>query len=157
MNKVVFLTGASSGIGKTIFEYLKEKNVTVYGASRTLEDSLEKHTFKLDVSDESAVKNVIEKVIALNGRLDVLINVAGFGISGAVEDTPTEAIRREIDTNLFGTIYTIKAALPYMRSQKEGTIINFSSIAGLVGLPYQAFYSTSKFAVEALAKHCAMN
>jgi len=152
MNKVVFLTGASSGIGKTIFEYLKEKDIEVYGASRSLEDSLELHTFKLDVSDELAVKNVIEKVIAINSRLDALINVAGFGISGAVEDTPTEAIKREIDTNLFGTIYTIKAALPHMRNQKEGIIINFSSIAGLVGLPYQAFYSTSKFAVEGFSE-----
>jgi len=113
---------------------------------------LELHTFKLDVSDELAVKNVIEKVIAINSRLDALINVAGFGISGAVEDTPTEAIKREIDTNLFGTIYTIKAALPHMRNQKEGIIINFSSIAGLVGLPYQAFYSTSKFAVEGFSE-----
>lgn len=152
MKKVILVSGASSGIGKEIFHYLKEREFEVYGASRSFGDSLIDHTFKLDITDFDLCSKVVRSIVDTHKRIDALINVAGFGISGAVEDTPIEAIKRQIDVNFFGTVNLTKAVLPYMRKQNSGLIINFSSIAGVVGLPYQAFYSSSKFSIEGFSQ-----
>lgn len=156
MNKVGLITGASSGFGLEIFEYLKAQGINVYGASRTLQDSLENHTFKLDVTDFEKAKEVVRRIVDNEGRIDFLINVAGFGVAGAVEDTPIEAIRKQMEVNFMGIVNLTKAVLPYMRENRKGLIINFSSIAGLIGLPYQAFYSSSKFAIEGFSEALRM-
>jgi len=152
MNNVVLVTGASSGFGYEIFNYLKEKGITVYGVARSLEDKEDLRTFKLDVTHFEKAKEVVKRIVDINGHIDALVNVAGFGVSGAVEDTPIDAIRRQMDVNFLGTVNMVKAVLPYMRERRSGTIINFSSIAGLIGLPYQSFYSSSKFAVEGFSE-----
>jgi len=152
MNKIVLVTGASSGIGKEIFETLRNKGITAIGLARSFSNSVNDGVFHLDVSNKEEVKEVFSKIVETYGRIDALINVAGFGISGAVEDTPNEAIERQMAVNFLGTVYTVKEALPYMRKQGGGIIVNFSSIAGIFGLPFQAFYSSSKFAVEGFSQ-----
>ncbi|MFU2158403.1 MAG: SDR family oxidoreductase [Caldisericum sp.] len=156
MNKIALVTGASSGFGLEIFNYLNSKGIHAYGVSRTLKDSLQNRTFTLDVTDLTKANEVVKRLIEIEGHIDALINVAGFGISGAVEDTPIEAIKRQMDVNFLGTVNLTKAVLPYMRENRFGLIINFSSIAGLIGLPYQAFYSSSKFAIEGFSEALRM-
>lgn len=104
----------------------------------------------LDVTDDLSVVNAIDAVIAAAGRIDVLINNAGVAICGAVEDTGLDEVRQQMETNFFGAVRTIRAVMPHMRVQGEGRIINVSSLAGLIGLPFQAYYSASKYALEAL-------
>jgi len=152
MEKVILITGASSGIGSSICEYLKSKGMVVFCASRTMQNNEEKQTFTLEVTDQENAKKVISHIFNLKKRIDVLINVAGCGIAGSIEDTPVEEIKRQMDVNFIGTVVLTKEVLTYMRKQKSGLIINFSSIAGLFGLPYQAFYSASKFAVKSFSQ-----
>ncbi len=150
MNKVVLITGGSSGIGKSIGEFLVGKGFVVYGTSRN-PDKIENHPFnllKLDVNDTSSIESAILQVISNEGRIDVLVNNAGMGITGAIEDTPTDEMRKAFDTNLFGAVDMMKAVLPQMRKQKEGLIINITSIAGYMGLPFRGIYSASKGALE---------
>ncbi|MEF3245037.1 MAG: SDR family oxidoreductase [Caldisericaceae bacterium] len=156
MDKVVVVVGASSGFGKEIFNYLKDKGFKTIGLARSFSDSEELSTFHLDVSNPEEVKRVLSKIIKNYGSIDVLINVAGFGIAGSVEDTPIEAIKKEMDVNFFGIVYTTKEVLSHMRKKRSGTIINFSSIASIIALPYQAFYSASKFAVEGFSEALAI-
>jgi len=99
MNNVVLVTGASSGFGYEIFNYLKEKGITAYGVARSLEDSEDLRTFKLDVTHFEKAKEVVKRIVDINGHIDALVNVAGFGVSGAVEDTPIDAIIRQMDVN----------------------------------------------------------
>lgn len=152
MSKVIFITGISSGFGKHTATILAEKGHKVYGTSRKeVEHDPRINVIYLDVTDLSAVENSIKTVLEKEGRIDVLINNAGMHTGGAIEVTPYDDIRRQIDTNLFGAIHTIRAVLPSMRKQGTGTIINISSIGGLMGLPFQGFYSASKFAIEGLS------
>lgn len=149
MNKVVLITGASSGIGKTTAEYLSQKGYKVYGTSRS--SRKEKFSFEilqLDVNKQDTITNAISFIVKKEGRLDVLINNAGMGIAGPIEETPTEEMRHAFDTNLFGAIDVMKAVLPQMRKQKSGLIINITSIAGYMGLPFRGIYSASKGAFE---------
>jgi short-subunit dehydrogenase len=150
MNKVVLITGASSGIGKSIGEYLQNKGFVVYGTSRNplnYKDSIIK-LLTLDVSDENSIKNTVSEIIKKEGKLDVLINNAGKGITGPVEETPIKEIKKAFDTNFFGVINVCNGVLPEMRKQKKGLIINISSIAGYMGLPYRGMYSASKSALS---------
>jgi short-subunit dehydrogenase len=150
---VVLVTGASSGIGKRAAEYLTKKGFTVYGASRHIEPSESLPlTIKMDVTSEQSVRKGVSAVFEREGRIDDLINAAGFGIAGAVEDTSIEEAKAQCETNFFGTLQTVKAVLPIMRRQRSGYIVNFSSIGGLVGLPFQSFYSASKFAIEGFSE-----
>ena len=110
----------------------------------------------MDVTNQEMIEKGIETIIDQVGRLDILINNAGLGINGPLEDLPKRNIEQVFETNLFGTIGTIKAALPHMRKQKNGLIINISSIAGLVGLPYRTIYCASKFGVEGLTEALRM-
>ena len=150
MSKVVLVTGASSGIGKSIATYLVEKGYIVYGTSRNPKN-LENFTFKLialDVLNTETINAAVEAIIKNEGNLDVLINNAGMGITGPVEDTPTNEMRAVFNTNFFGAIDVMKSVLPHMRKQKSGTIINVTSIAGYMGLPFRGLYSASKGALE---------
>jgi len=150
---VVLVSGASSGIGRSIAEYLHKNGFTVYGASRHIEpsDTLPL-TVKMDVTSDASVEDAVSLIVKKEGRIDAVINAAGFGIAGAVEDTSIDEAKSQCETNFFGTLRVVKAVLPYMRKQRSGYIINFSSIGGLVGLPFQAFYSASKFAIEGFSE-----
>ncbi len=152
--KVVLVTGASSGIGKAIAGFLHEQKYIVYGTSRNPE-KVTNVPFKmvsLDVLDVLSIKKAVKTIIANEGRLDVLINNAGKGITGAIEDTPTDEMKANFDTNFFGPIEVMKAVLPQMRAQKSGKIINITSIAGYMGLPFRGIYSASKGALELITE-----
>jgi len=156
--KIVFITGASSGIGMAIAEFLQDKNYKVYGTSRTPEKfpNTRVELLALDLTNTNSIKNTITKIIEKEGRIDVLINNAGAGITGSLEEIPMEEIKRNFETNFFGQIETIKAVLPQMRKQKTGKIINITSIAGYFGLPYRSVYSASKGALELLTESLRM-
>ncbi len=157
MSKVVFITGASSGIGKSIANYLHEKNYKVYGTSRNPKNvDVAFNMVALDVTKEETIKTAIEEVVQKEGKIDVLINNAGKGITGPIEDTPTEEMRDNFETNFFGVINVIKEVLPYMREQKQGLIINTTSIAAYMGLPFRGIYSASKGALELITESLSM-
>lgn len=158
MKKVVLITGASSGIGKSIGAFLHQKGFVVYGTSRNpdkISDSIIP-LLVLDVRDTKSIMNCLNEVIQKEGQLDVVINNAGVGITGPIEEIPTEEIRNNFETNLFGPIEVMKAALPQMRMQKSGLIINITSIAGYMGLPYRGIYSASKGALELITEALRM-
>jgi NAD(P)-dependent dehydrogenase (short-subunit alcohol dehydrogenase family) len=158
MSKVVLITGGSSGIGKSIGEFLHQKGFMVYGTSRNPE-KITNSIFPLvalDVRDKQSIVNCLAEVIHKSGRLDIVINNAGVGITGPIEEIPTEEIRNNFETNLFGPIEVMKAVLPQMREQKSGLIINITSIAGYMGLPYRGIYSASKGALELITEALRM-
>lgn len=158
MSKVILVTGASSGIGKSIATFLSEKGYKVYGTSRNPKN-LENFSFELialDVLDVITIKKAIKFIIDKEGKLDVLINNAGMGITGPIEDTPTDEMRSVFNTNLFGAIDVMKAVLPQMRNQNSGTIINVTSIAGYMGLPFRGLYSATKGALEIVTEAISM-
>lgn len=158
MKKVILITGGSSGIGKAIGEFLLEKECIVYGTSRNaaaITNSKIK-LIDLDVRNSDSIKACISKIIELEGRIDVLINNAGVGITGPLEEIPLEEIKNNFDTNVFGPIETMKAVLPQMRIQKSGLIINITSIAGYMGLPFRSIYSSSKGALELITESLRM-
>ena len=154
MSKVVLITGGSSGIGKSIGEYLTEKGFSVYGTSRNPERYTESKfpILQLDVKNIETIQQTITTIIKKEGRLDVVINNAGAGITGAIEEIPESEIKANFETNFFGPINVIKAVLPQMRKQQSGLIINITSIAGYMGLPYRGIYSASKGALELLTE-----
>ncbi|MCK0179985.1 SDR family oxidoreductase [Flavobacteriaceae bacterium S0862] len=154
MSKVVLITGGSSGIGKSVGEFLKGKGFTVYGTSRNPQNYPDSQfpIVALDVIDNKSILNCIEEVISNEGKIDVLINNAGAGITGPIEEIPEAEIKRNFDTNFFGPINVIKAVLPKMRTQNSGLIINVTSIAGYMGLPYRGVYSASKGALELITE-----
>lgn len=158
MNKVVLITGGSSGIGKSIGEFLQQKGFTVYGTSRNPEKVLNSvfPLVALDVRNAESIKTAVAKIIAVTGRLDVVINNAGVGITGPLEEIPMEEIKNNFETNFFGPIEVMKAVLPQMREQKSGLIINITSIAGYMGLPYRSVYSASKGALELITEALRM-
>ncbi len=158
MTKVVLITGASSGIGKSIGTFLHNKGFVVYGTSRNPErvtDSIFP-LLLLDVRNTESINATVQKIIQLSGRLDVVINNAGVGITGPIEEIPSQEIKNNFETNFFGPIEVIKAVLPQMRSQKSGLIINITSIAGYMGLPYRGIYSASKGALELITESLSM-
>ena len=154
MSKGVLITGGSSGIGKSVGEFLTQKGFIVYGTSRNPErySKSQFNLVKLDVSDTKSIEEAVKMVIDKQGRLDVLINNAGAGITGPIEEIPDAEIQRNFETNFFGPIRVIKAVLPQMRTQNAGLIINVTSIAGYMGLPYRGIYSASKGALELLTE-----
>lgn len=156
--KVVLITGASSGIGKAIAEYLHIKNYSVYGTSRNPDKYPDSkiELLALDVTDINSIQKAIRQLLEKENRIDVLINNAGTGITGALEEIPTTEIKRNFETNLFGPIEVMKAILPQMRKQKSGLIINITSIAGYMGLPYRSVYSASKGALELITEALRM-
>ncbi len=155
MSQIVLITGGSSGIGKAVGIYLKEQGFTVYGTSRNpsrFDANFPINLLALDVTNSESVTTCVAEILKIEGRLDVLINNAGVGITGPIEETPTSEINKAFATNLYGPIEMINAVLPAMRKQGSGTIINISSIAGYMGLPYRGVYSATKGALELLTE-----
>lgn len=158
--EVVLIVGIRSAIGQACARALVDRGYRVYGTSRdpaTLDlDALDLRRLPMDVTDDDAVATAVQTVLEEAGRLDVVVNNAGFGFAGAVEDTSIEEAKEQFETNFFGVLRVCRAVLPAMRAQGQGLIINVSSIGGLMGLPYQGLYSASKFAVEGLTESLRM-
>lgn len=158
MSKVVLITGASSGIGKAIAEYLQSNNYVVYGTSRNPDNvkDVDFNMIALDVLDVESIDRAISNIINKEGRIDVLINNAGRGLMGAMEDIPMSELKAGFNTNFFGPIDVMKKVLPHMRNQKSGLIINVTSLAAYSGLPFRSAYSASKGAFELLTESLSM-
>ena len=146
--KVCIITGGTSGIGLATASAMRHKGYTVYELSRR-EKGVEGFChIPTDVTDEAAVQRAIEQVLQREDHIDVLINNAGFGISGAVEFTGTQDAKRQFDVNFFGMVNMNRAVLPVMREAGRGRIVNISSVAGVIAIPFQAYYSASKAAIN---------
>ncbi|HJX85034.1 MAG TPA: SDR family oxidoreductase, partial [Candidatus Angelobacter sp.] len=156
--QVVLIAGASTGIGRVCAEYLAQKGMTVYGASRSLKagSAAGFTALPMDVTNDNSVRQGVQQIVDQQGRLDVVVNCAGYGIAGAVEETSPQEAMAQFDTNFFGTHRVCRAVLPIMRKQKSGVIINISSLAGLMAVPFQSFYSASKFAMEGMTEALRM-
>lgn len=148
MNKVVIITGGSSGIGLCTAAALRDRGCKVYELSRRDSEVTGITHIKCDVTDEAQIAAAVGQVMAENGRIDILINNAGFGISGAVEFTDTAEAQRLFDVNFFGMVRMNHAVLPLMRQQGGGRIVNLSSVAAPVPIPFQTYYSAGKAAVN---------
>jgi short-subunit dehydrogenase len=149
--KVVLLTGASAGIGLAAATLLMNSGVKVYGASRRGGENVKAKSGNgeiinvvMDVNNEAEIKAVVDRIIKENNKLDAVISNAGNGISGSVEDTTSEEVKYQMETNFFGAIKTIQACLPVFRKQGYGKIITVSSLAAVIPVPYQAIYSAGK-------------
>ncbi len=149
--KVIVITGASSGIGLSTAAYLANKGHIVYGVARSKTVAKGVNAIQANVKDFEQLKLAYKDIFDVEGRIDVLINNAGMGIAGSVEETTIEDANYIFDVNLMGVFYSVKAALPYMHVVKKPKIINLGSVAGRFSIPFQAFYSSSKAAVEALS------
>lgn len=150
MKKVVLVTGASSGIGKSIATYLQQQGYNIYGTSRNpqrVEDTSIK-LVAMDVQSQESIDKAVAQIITQESKIDILINNAGVGITGPMEETPINAVKHAMDTNFYGPLRVLQAVLPHMRAQKSGRVINITSIAGYMGLPYRGIYSASKGALE---------
>jgi len=168
MNKnhkgVVLITGASSGIGQACANHLHQKAYRVYGTTRQAQphatgilgaEDIYPPAFEMiqmDVNDDNSVAQGVEFILDREGRLDVVVNCAGFGVAGSIEDTTIKEAKLQLETNFFGAVRLCRAALPIMRKQHSGYIVNVSSIAGLIGVPFQGMYSASKFALEGMTE-----
>jgi NAD(P)-dependent dehydrogenase (short-subunit alcohol dehydrogenase family) len=157
MKKIILITGISTGFGKQTAELLAAKGHSVYGTVRSgANDSPSVNSLNLDLINIDTIKQAVQTVLQKEGRIDVLINNAGMHTGGPVETSPLEDIRLQLDTNFLGMVNLIREVLPVMRKQGGGTIINFSSIGGLMGLPFQSFYSAGKFAIEGFSEALRM-
>lgn len=151
--KVIVVTGASSGIGKSTALQLIEEGHIVYGVARRVEKMQDLvaaggHALQMDVTNHDQVKEVMGKVIADNGRIDVLVNNAGYAVYGPIEEVSYEQARRQFEVNIFGLAEVTKAALPSMRENRSGTIINISSVGGKIYTPLGGWYHATKHALE---------
>lgn len=151
--KVIIITGASSGIGKTTLEYLRAKGHTVYGTSRRGTPIADVSTdefplFQLDITNEQSVQQFIKGVVDREQRIDVLVNNAGFAVCGSLKDTSVEQLHAQFETNLYGVHRMVQAVLPSMLAVHSGTIITLGSFGGRLAVPYQSLYSASKAAVS---------
>jgi short-subunit dehydrogenase len=157
MKKVILVTGVSSGFGKQTANLLAENGHIVYGTVRKDITSLGKvNVLKMDLMDHISIKKVVDTVLEKESKIDVLINNAGMHTGGPIETSPIEYIKLQMDTNFLGMVHLTKSVLPAMREQGGGLIINFSSIGGVMGLPFQGFYSSSKFAIEGFSEALRM-
>ncbi|MBI3784853.1 MAG: SDR family oxidoreductase [Deltaproteobacteria bacterium] len=155
-SKVVLITGTSSGFGKACAEHLHSLGHRVYGTSRKATVVLSENlgggytTIPLDVSDDDSVRAGISFVQEREGRIDVVVNNAGIGLAGSIEDTSIDEAKMLFETNFFGVHRVCRAVLPLLRAQGSGLIVNVSSIGGLITIPFQGFYSASKYALESM-------
>ena len=162
-NKVWFITGSSSGFGRELSEQLLERGYKVVATARnteTIEDLVQKYpnnarAIQLDVTNDRDVKNSVTKALEEFGSIDVLINNAGYGLGGGIEEPSMEQIQEQYDTNVFGVIRMMREVLPHMRKQRGGNIVNVSSVVGIRSLPSIGYYSSTKFAMEALSESLA--
>ena len=148
MHKVVIVTGGTSGIGLWTARSLREAQNKVYVLSRRPFEEKGLHHICADVADEAQAQAAVKEVLAKEGRVDILVNCAGFGISGAIEFTELAAAKKQLDVNFFGTVNMTKAVLGPMRAQKSGRIVNISSVAAPAAIPFQAYYSAAKSAIN---------
>jgi NAD(P)-dependent dehydrogenase (short-subunit alcohol dehydrogenase family) len=151
--KVALVTGGSSGIGECTVRELLDAGYVVYTCARRVERmqplaELGAHVFAMDVTEDASMVGGVERIIAEQGRIDVLVNNAGYGSYGAVEDVPIEEARRQFDVNVFGLARLTQLVTPHMRAQGQGRIVNISSIGGKFYEPFGAWYHATKFAVE---------
>lgn len=156
MKQVALVTGASSGIGKETAIALGKKGFVVYAAARRMDrlEAIASDTVKpvaLDVTDEQSMQACVKQVLDTEGRIDVLVNNAGYGSHGAVEDVPPEEARRQFNVNVFGLARMTQLVLPSMRKAGYGKIVNVTSMGGRVWMPFAAWYHATKFAVEGLS------
>ncbi|KPU28377.1 hypothetical protein TR13x_01590 [Caloranaerobacter sp. TR13] len=158
--KVALVVGASSGMGKACAEYLKNHGYIVYGTSRkaTFPDLLSEkregtiQMIPLDVTQEKSIIKAIDYILKNEGQINILLNCAGYALGGAVEDISNDEAHEIFDTNFFGMMSVIRHVLPIMRKQNKGLIVNISSVAGFIALPFQSMYSATKYAVEAMTE-----
>lgn len=161
--RTVLVTGCSSGIGLATCHVLSRNNFMTYGTVRNLSkakkiqdlmnrENLSLKILRLDVNDNQSIKLAIKKILNDIGRIDVLINNAGYGMFGPIEEITIQEIKKQFETNFFGTIRLIKAIVPIMRKQGNGTIVNISSMVGRFAVPLNSAYVSSKFAVEGLSE-----
>lgn len=155
MEHVVLITGCSSGIGRATARAFLAEEWTVVATARNTDDIADLaergcETAELDVTKPAQCKNVVDDIVAAHGRLDCLVNNAGYAQFGVVEDVPTRRVHREFDVNVHGPHRLLRAVLPHMRERESGTIINISSGAGRVSIPGMGIYSASKYALEAM-------
>jgi NAD(P)-dependent dehydrogenase (short-subunit alcohol dehydrogenase family) len=161
--KVAVVTGSSTGIGFETSLMLARNGYFTYATMRDIQKSKEIEGIaqqenlpirivEMDVDNDNSVKTTIEKIISERNRIDILVNNAGYGLFGALEDLPMEEIKRQYETNVFGVIRVSQNVLPIMRSQRDGIIINISSVSGLAGIPSQSVYVSTKFALEGLSE-----
>lgn len=156
MKKVILITGASSGMGKVFAQQLQKEGHIVYGAARRVDllTDLNKEgikTIPLDVTNDESMQQCVQQIIKAEGRIDVLVNNAGYGSYGTIEDVSMEEAKRQFEVNVFGLARMTQLVLPHMRKQKSGKIINISSIGGKIATPFGAWYHASKFAVEGMS------
>jgi NAD(P)-dependent dehydrogenase (short-subunit alcohol dehydrogenase family) len=162
-NPVAVVTGSSTGIGFETSLMLARNGYFTYATMRDIqkskeieriaqEENLPIRIVEMDVDNDNSVKTTIEKIISERNRIDILVNNAGYGLFGALEDLPMEEIKRRYETNVFGVIRVSQNVLPIMRSQRDGIIINISSVSGLAGIPSQSVYVSTKFALEGLSE-----
>ncbi len=152
MTQIVVITGSSSGIGFSIAQRLSENGHRVYGLSRSIPEGGHFTTITTDVNERKSLEESIRKIIEKEKRIDVLINNAGRGMVGAVEDATDEEVHELFQLNVLGVIHGIQSVMPYFRNQQKGTIINISSIGSVMGLPFRGYYSASKAAVDKLTE-----
>jgi len=153
MSQTVLVTGASSGIGAATARLFHANGFTVFGTTRSANPaSSEFPMLSLDVTSDTSVTDCVDQVISRAGHIDVLINNAGYSLNGAAEETTLAEAKDQFETNFFGVVRTVNAALPHMRQARTGRIINIGSVVGLIAIPYAAFYSATKFALEAYSE-----
>ena len=154
-SRVVLISGASSGFGLATATLLQERGYTVFGTSRNPSKTNpgKFEMLPLDVNSDESVNNCIRLVLEkTSGKIDVLVNNAGFVLTGGIEETKLEEAKMQLETNFWGYVRMIKAVLPTMRKQRNGRIINFGSLAGFFPVPFQGYYATSKFALEGFSE-----
>jgi NAD(P)-dependent dehydrogenase (short-subunit alcohol dehydrogenase family) len=155
MDKVVLITGASAGIGRASADRLHRAGWTVVGASRRGTSPGGWAPLVMDVDDDGSVADGVASVLREHGRLDAVVACAGWGLAGPVEQTPIAEAKEQMETNFWGAVRLVQAALPAMRATGTGRLVLISSIGGVIGIPFQAFYSASKFAMEGYAESLA--
>lgn len=157
-DKAVLITGASSGIGQACARHLAQQGYKVFGTSRRPQPGGEEpfDMIPMDVTDDDSVRRGVATVVERCGRLDVVVNSAGFGYTGAVEDTSIDEARELFETNFFGLLRVCRAVLPTMREQRAGTIINIGSLGGVIAQPFSGMYCATKFAVEGVTEALRM-
>lgn len=156
--RVVLVTGASSGIGAACARRLEAEGYRVYGTSRRAfgESNDGVQMLQVDVASDASVQEAVARVLEREGRIDALVNNAGYGLTGAVEHTSIEEAKALFDVNFFGYVRMARAVLPDMRRRRRGLVVNVGSLGGLIGLPFQATYSATKFALEGWAEGLAL-